>query len=75
MSAPYAGRQSPDPERQTGAQQQDPPSTGKADAAPSSTSAKEESETTKNHGLESNPKGQLEDKAAEKLSKDGRGDV
>ncbi|KAI9754548.1 MAG: hypothetical protein M4579_004648 [Chaenotheca gracillima] len=75
MSSQNQGRQSPSPERQTGAQQQDPPASGKADAAPSSTSAKEHSEETKHKGLESNPKGPLEDAAAEKLSKDGRGDI
>ncbi|KAI9799631.1 MAG: hypothetical protein M1833_003946 [Piccolia ochrophora] len=72
MSAPNAGRQSPDPERQTGAQQQDVPASGKADVA-SDTHAKDKSEDHKQNTLESNPKGPLDDAADAKISKDGRG--
>ncbi|KAI9805471.1 MAG: hypothetical protein M1825_000722 [Sarcosagium campestre] len=73
MSAPNAGRQSPDPDRQTGAQQQSVPGSGKADAAPSATHAKDKSDDAKENVLESNPKGPLDDAAEAKLSKDGRG--
>ncbi|KAI9673492.1 MAG: hypothetical protein M1817_002955 [Caeruleum heppii] len=75
MSAPNAGRQSPEPARQSGSQQQDTPSTGdsKAGAAPSDTHAKESSDNTKFHGLESNPKGAMDDKADKATGKDGRG--
>ncbi|KAL4998067.1 hypothetical protein BDV10DRAFT_185675 [Aspergillus recurvatus] len=31
MSAPFSGRQSPPPERQTGAQENSPPGSGRAD--------------------------------------------
>ncbi|MCJ1259028.1 hypothetical protein MMC24_006862 [Lignoscripta atroalba] len=73
MSAPNAGRQSPDPERQSdkqGGQQ----ASGKVDAAPSNEFAKKSSEDTLSN-LESNPKGAYEDAAQEKVSKEGRGDV
>jgi hypothetical protein len=68
MSAPNAGRQSPDPERQTGAQQQDVPGSGKTvpNAAPSDQHAKDKSEQTKS-GLQSNPTHPLEKAAKEKL--------
>ncbi|XHG03311.1 hypothetical protein AWENTII_006622 [Aspergillus wentii] len=56
MSAPYPGRQSPEPETQTGAQLQDPPSWGRTDpeyrGAPRH--SQDESEETKSK-LESNP--------------------
>jgi hypothetical protein len=68
MSAPNAGRQSPDPERQPGAQLQDPPGLGKAtpNAAPSDKYSQEKSEHTKD-GLQSNPEHPLEKSAREKL--------
>lgn len=68
MSAPRSGRQSPDPERQPGAQQQDTPGLGKAtpNAAPSDQYAQEKSEQTK-AGLQSNPEHPLEKAAREKL--------
>ncbi|KAL8746952.1 MAG: hypothetical protein Q9184_007676 [Pyrenodesmia sp. 2 TL-2023] len=74
MSAPNAGRQSPEPEKQTDAQAGKPES-GKADAAPSAEHAQEKSEDAKENVLSSNPKGPLEDAAHEKVSKEGRGDV
>ena len=74
MSAPNAGRQSPEPEKQSDTQVGQPES-GKIDAAPSGTHAKEVSEETKNSGLPSNPEGPLEGAAHEKVSKEGRGNV
>ena len=74
MSAPLQGRQSPEPERQDNSQVGAPES-GKIDADPSGTYAKESSEDTKHEGLSSNPGGPLEDAAGEKTTKDGRGDV
>ena len=75
MSAPNAGRQSPEPERQSGAQV-GAPEDGKIDAAPSDTHAKDSSEDTKHSDdLPSNPEGPLEGAAHEKVTKEGRGDV
>lgn len=69
MSAPNAGRQSPEPERQTGAQQQDPNSNpNNQGAAPSSEHAQDASkEQLKN--MSSNPVGVLDKAAEEKTSK------
>lgn len=71
MSAPNAGRQSPDPERQTGAQQQDPVSSGRT--APEyrgePNHSKRESDATKYTKLESNPHHPLEDIEARKYEK------
>lgn len=74
MSAPKAGRQSPEPEKQSDAQISQPES-GKIDAAPSDTHAKEVSDDQKLNALPSNPEGPLERAAHEKVSKKGRGDV
>ena len=74
MSAPNAGRQSPEPEKQSSSQVGQPES-GKIDAAPSETHAKEVSDEHKNEGLSSNPEGPLEAAAHEKVSKEGRGNV
>ena len=74
MSAPNAGRQSPEPEKQSG-KQKDAPGSGDIGAAPSETHAQEVSEDTKLNTLESNPTGPLEGAAHEKVSKEGRGDV
>ncbi|RAL03415.1 uncharacterized protein BO80DRAFT_462640 [Aspergillus ibericus CBS 121593] len=71
MSAPHAGRQSPSPSRQTGAQQQDPPSEGKAQpqyAPPEHSAQDHESQTA---GLTSNPKHPLEDIESAKFTKGG----
>ncbi|GAM88065.1 hypothetical protein ANO11243_060950 [Dothideomycetidae sp. 11243] len=70
MSAPNQGRQSPDPENQTGAQQQKPPASNPNEqgAAPSAEHGKERSDEQKDQ-LESNPKGPLEDAAKEKTAK------
>lgn len=74
MSAPNAGRQSPEPDQQSH-QQVGAPEDGKANAAPSDTHAKDSSEDAKENVLSSNPKGALEDAAHEKRSKEGRGDI
>ncbi|KAI4120828.1 MAG: hypothetical protein LQ338_006737 [Usnochroma carphineum] len=74
MSAPKAGRQSPEPEKQSESQIGQPES-GKAGAAPSAEHAKEKSEEAKESVLSSNPEGPLEGMAHEKVSKEGRGDV
>jgi len=68
MSAPNQGRQSPDPENQTGAQQQDPPSQsggGKLD----SSQGKNEGKEDQTANLESNPKHILQDSAETKTAK------
>jgi hypothetical protein len=71
MSAPYAGRQSPDPERQTGAQVNDTPGTGKTTMGshPSSEDAQHAADEFKTHGLKSNPEHPLEKIEAEKFAK------
>ena len=74
MSAPKAGRQSPEPEQQS-SEQVGAPESGKIDAGKSETGSKDESEDTKGNVLESNPKGPLEDAAHEKISKEGGGSV
>ena len=67
MSAPNAGRQSPEPEKQsnkqTGAQ-----GSGEIGAAPTDTHAKDESEAQKS-GLESNPEHTLQGASEAKTSK------
>ena len=74
MSAPHAGRQSPDPEtlpdEKIGA-----PESGKIGAGKTETGSKDESVDTKDNTLESNPVGPMEDAAHEKVSKEGRGDL
>ena len=74
MSAPRAGRQSPEPEKQTN-EQVGAPESGKIDAGKSETGSKDESEDAKENVLESNPVGPMEDAAHEKVSKEGRGNV
>lgn len=74
MSAPNQGRQSPDPADQGNAQVGAPES-GKVDAAPSASYAKDSSEQTKHEGLSSNPGGPLDAAAQEKVSKEGRGEI
>ncbi|KAI9796974.1 MAG: hypothetical protein M1835_002497 [Candelina submexicana] len=69
MSAPNAGRQSPDPSKQSDKQQPGVLGSGKAGAAPSDDFAKDKSDVAKHDVLESNPKGPLEDAAKEKVSK------
>jgi len=70
MSAPNQGRQSPDPERQQGRQQQEPPALNPNDqgAAPSKDYAKEASNNQLGD-LESNPEHPLKKHAEEKTSK------
>lgn len=74
MSAPNAGRQSPEPEDQSNSQVGAPES-GKVDAAPSASHAKDSSEQTKHQGLSSNPGGPLDAAAEQKTSKEGRGEI
>ncbi|KAI9820189.1 MAG: hypothetical protein M1827_005811 [Pycnora praestabilis] len=68
MSAPHQGRQSPDPERQSGAQK-DAPGSGNIGAGDGDKS-KEISDDQKDNVLESNPVGPMEDAAQEKVSKE-----
>lgn len=72
MSAPKQGRQSPEPEQSSHAQVGVPES-GKIDAAPTATHAKDASEDKKANDLPSNPEGPMEGPAHEKVSKEGRG--
>lgn len=74
MSAPKAGRQSPEPEKQSDAQT-GAPEDGQIDAAPSKDHAGDVSEEQKQNTLSSNPVGPMEDAAHEKVSKEGRGNV
>jgi hypothetical protein len=72
MSAPYPGRQSPEPETQSGAQQRDPPSTGKLDSsshqAPEFSYEKGDAKPA-GAGLESNPTQRYEEIEAAKYKK------
>ena len=70
MSAPNAGRQSPDPERQSGAQQQDPVASkpNEQGGAPSLDHAKEASDDQK-AALSSNPTHPLAKHSEETTSK------
>ena len=74
MSAPNAGRQSPDPETQ-GDNQKGESGSGSIGAAVSDTKAQEDSDAHKHETLSSNPEGPLEGAAHEKVSKEGRGNV
>ncbi|KAI4180710.1 MAG: hypothetical protein L6R41_007049, partial [Letrouitia leprolyta] len=65
MSAPNAGRQSPEPETQSNSQA-GAPEPGKIDAAPSAEHAQEKSDDHKENVLSSNPEGPLEKIAHEK---------
>ncbi|KAF2097549.1 hypothetical protein NA57DRAFT_77805 [Rhizodiscina lignyota] len=65
MSAPNAGRQSPQPEDQTGKQQQDPP----AMDPNQQTTGPQTSNTETLKGLDSNPAHPLEKAAEDKTSK------
>ncbi|CAF9921122.1 hypothetical protein IMSHALPRED_005088 [Imshaugia aleurites] len=69
MSAPHAGRQSPDPEDQSH-EQVGVPESGKIDAGKTEAGSKDESDDTKDNALESNPVGPMEDAAQKKVSKD-----
>jgi len=68
MSAPNAGRQSPEPERQTGAQQQDPQAQPDQGATPSDDKSNKSSEDQLK-GLSSNPTHILAQASEEKTSK------
>lgn len=71
MSAPYSGRQSPPPERQSGSQQQETPGTGRTSVGshPSPDHAAHASEDFKQHHMSSNPEHPLEKFQEEKFSK------
>ena len=72
MSAPKEGRNSPPPSEQSEAQQQSAPGTGHLSEdvdTGKGQGLQQPSDDSKVHGLESNPKGPLEDAAREKLSK------
>lgn len=60
MSASREGGQSPPPEQQSAKQLHEPPSKGKADAAPGAEFSKQQSEHTKESVLSSNPEGPLD---------------
>jgi len=68
MSAPNEGRQSPEPERQTGDQLNTPSASGQTDAA-SSDRTNDTSDKEKVEGLSSNPTHPLAKAAEEKTSK------
>ncbi len=80
MSAPHAGRQSPDPERQSGAQGQDTPAgSGKVDAQKGESGGNDggagqtvgdQNTTGQTEGLSSNPTHPLEGEAEKKTSKE-----
>ncbi|RDW90673.1 uncharacterized protein DSM5745_02448 [Aspergillus mulundensis] len=69
MSAQFSGRQSPPPERQTGAQENSPPGSGRTDPkfapppeyAPKTAEAQGSAQESQTAGLSSNPKHILED--------------
>lgn len=71
MSAPLSGRQSPPPEEQTGAQEQDVPSQGKIaqEYKPSPEHAKRESVHMRDTQMQSNPQHPLEQTEEEKMKK------
>ncbi|KAG9690855.1 hypothetical protein KCU81_g8519, partial [Aureobasidium melanogenum] len=68
MSAPNAGRQSPDPENQSGKQQAEPTSGNAHHGAQPSEGSKKASDNQLS-GLESNPTGPLDQAAKDKTSK------
>lgn len=65
MSAPNQGRQSPDPERQSGAQKETPAGTGKVEEK----KGEGEDAGDQTAGLSSNPTHPLEKEAEKKTSK------
>ncbi|KGO76891.1 hypothetical protein PITC_005180 [Penicillium italicum] len=71
MSAPLPGRQSPSPERQSGAQQQDTPGSGKTNVGKHQAPdfSQKSSEDFKNTVLTSNPEPPYEKIEAEKYAK------
>ncbi|KAM0719272.1 hypothetical protein Q7P37_005177 [Cladosporium fusiforme] len=69
MSAPNQGRQSPDPERQTGAQTGSVANNPNDQGVASSANQTKDDSENQLKNLSSNPKGPLEDKAAEAASK------
>lgn len=75
MSSQYPGRQSPDPENLSGAQQHDIPGSGKigssmsASTRPAPEYAQQKSDEQKRHSLQSNPEHELERIEAAKYAK------
>ncbi|KAJ5776930.1 hypothetical protein N7520_000176 [Penicillium odoratum] len=72
MSSKNAGRQSPPPESQSGAQQRDPPSSGKigdSSSRPAPEFAQQQSDQSKGDVLTSNPVHPLEKIEADKYRK------
>jgi len=69
MSSQNQGRQSPDPENQTGAQQQDPPASGKGVNDSSNPESNKETSKKELENLSSNPGGPLDDEVTKKFSK------
>jgi len=69
MSSQEQGRQSPDPETQTGAQQQDPPSNAKGVNDSENPESNKETSKKELEGFSSNPKGPLDDEVTKKFSK------
>ena len=72
MSAPNQGRQSPEPERQSGSQINKPADPNNQAGAASGETGKKESQSTL-ADLPSNPKGPLDDAADAKTSKGHHG--
>lgn len=72
MSAPNAGRQSPEPETQSESQVGAP--TGTSGADPQGQGGEKGSEEEAGSGLESNPTHPLEESAKAKTTKEGRGE-
>jgi len=69
MSAPQQGRQSPDPERQSGAQQQDMPASNVNDQGAAPKEGTKDANIEQLKGLESNPTHPLQKPAEDKTSK------
>ncbi|KAJ4349947.1 uncharacterized protein N0V89_008568 [Didymosphaeria variabile] len=69
MSAPNAGRQSPEPEKQTGAQQQDVPASNINDQGAAPSQGTKQANEDQKAGLSSNPTHPLEKHADETTSK------
>lgn len=77
MSAQNTGRQSPEPSRQSGAQQRDVPGSGKSGDFkadnPDVARNQHQSDQTKQSGLQSNPTSAMDANADKSTGKDGRG--
>ncbi|KAG9601668.1 hypothetical protein KCU77_g2216, partial [Aureobasidium melanogenum] len=69
MSAPNAGRQSPDPEAQSGKQQAEPTSGNPNQQGAEPSEGSKKASENQLEGLESNPTGPLDQAAKDKTSK------